>query len=1022
MPDIPYINPGAELDAATWNPLFAEADRKLTAILANHSLLWWNDASGFAGAGTDGLTRFWQDGQTQIAPEIISNIGFCGMCFWFGRNAMTDLIFGPFDDYRIYDHRVFTDYVANNVLPPAESDDTVKVLRAKQFATGADYIAELRKIIGPTRGTPSGTNFFVQTVFGAISNPSILDFSLQAHTVDYTPGDNEPVPYKILDGGQYPCEHVRTYDAVELIFTTDFSFPDLWNKYNFFRLHNFSNAPITITFVGFVVTVPAFGSQCVRRTATGGTYTLGYNHFWQMLPGDPRVWFPTKTPWIRTTMTNVTHNNVINPNVVSLIFGKMRGNVGLGDNPYVGGIVTEMDWAKAWDMSGLYCGDGKPFPTPTPDTPVGDMVTQRGTILSVKTPVNDVSYRYPIQFKSWNTIQSDFAAGGIIVERGDYFQYRLSSDLPGSGAYHDIIDGTTNFTALINFSDLAPARAILNGTVGGALFINPYSDNNQRLQWTPVLNYASDSQSITFAPGPFANFGYEIPQVTPISTYQSQIVQTSISTVTASYRFTPFGMVYWWDISITLQAEPEDDHAFDSLNGVIWRAKDNVLTGRATGWIPSSFPQPTLELPLGPAGDIAVQSFRSPANIGYLRPPGNITTIPSLDFGTYGFRWYPDWRYLTEKTDLTESEVAGLTASVELPQCNVCRRYSEVNQYHITSAYVAKTSITLAQGHDFTKEQDGDGPLPPGYNATWRGIRATVLSNDGSWDFQDDTGGAIPGQIVFERMPMLVEHYNGIASYVNCISRYVPLNASNIWFQLIAPQRESAGLVLYEYLAPLPYTTPPTPAQVIVAGSYSVWPGSAFFTTDPTNGGRARFSYADLMAFFALWGIRTRTDIPAYDGSHIDAGDGNYFFTAPTPGFVWVDNATLGQMTAHWGLGISYSELVTSCVAALDPSNPSYPSNFFTFSIADAWEHTPPDNTITGNNLGGHEGGVKFIGAAITAGSAVIWGKAYGSGVITDVGHVEFGDLIVHGEPIVFITTRFGLGVVAVYPDFSVAF
>lgn len=888
---VPYLEPGNQLDASYWNTLFQAADAKLTLILASHSLLWWNLAS-------NGFRNLWP--------------GYNGKCFFFGDpNLVTDIVFGAYADYFQYSHQPFLNYVAA-ILPPDKHDDNVKLLTPNASVTPATWYPQI--------GVKAGQS--------TVATAAILDFSMQAHTVQYTPnaGTIPPSTYKILDNLQINPEHVRLYDVAELVCTASTVIPDLWNKYNFFRIHNFSQKAIAVTFNGYVANVPAFGSQCVRRSGVGATYTPGWNHFFPMMAGDPRTFWPANSAYAIQSGTNIASNNCINPSIVAQIFGAMLnrndggirgGVVGVQTDNLTngGGVITDMDWSVAWDASNIYCGTGKPFGAIDPGTLIGDLLVQKGALLSIQMPSGMVNnrqgaspgtqaFRYPITFNGFETIISDFAAGGITVVQNPDGTFTLTSILAGSlTRAHDVLDVSSNFNWTfggqldlghdINIqgngvSTLTPTGGV---TTNDELVLRPLPTQSQLLAPRMGVNAVITGQTSTVnlsstvvgVPNPppvsfsytsmALNFGQgnEYPTgFPPANTLQT--VQTlknlGITTATPNSKFTAFGLIVWWDVQVTVTGS-------DNFSGeASWLFNGLQASMRPMIWMQPAFPNPT-------SGNVSGNLQRSPANIGLYRGISDVTPLIPSQSPFPGGRYFPDWTYLAETNALTDSVVKTIANSTELPKCNIVRAFSLQGLFHITAFYAAKAAILLARSWNFAKEQDGPGPLPSGYNAQWPQIRQSLLTNDLTWDSYPSGGGIAAGPAVFERMPICVEHYNAIASYVNCANRYIPLNQASI-FEGIASYNidlNTAGGALFDAQGNQPYL---------------VWPRDAYMAWNGSGSGEGE----GLMAL----GITPLTALPSYPAS-----------LTGNPNFKWIDIDTVQSFATSWGFTLAFAGVFVPC-------------------------------------------------------------------------------------------------------------
>lgn len=118
-----------------------------------------------------------------------------------------------------------------------------------------------------------------------------LDGSLQAHT-------------RLIDGETYwlkpeaqaRSERVHKLRVAEIVVEnkTSITIQKEWNKYNFFRVHNFGRTPIRAIFEGETIRheyeIEAFGCIAVRRTTIDSGYSAPYKYLFEARSGDGRFY------------------------------------------------------------------------------------------------------------------------------------------------------------------------------------------------------------------------------------------------------------------------------------------------------------------------------------------------------------------------------------------------------------------------------------------------------------------------------------------------------------------------------------------------------------------------------------------------------------------------------------------------------------------------------------------------------------------------------------------------------------
>jgi hypothetical protein len=376
---IPYLGPGEKVTADKWNTLYAEIDARLAKHYSNLSILLWGDAIY--------SRRFYFFPPENNSPtwDSVGRTWFDWRAYNFG--------FSPF--HRRYEHNIFHDLinslpVASEPLPgapdqrPAKDEDWPVVrLRVDDFG---GLSTQWSPLIWPDNNNwPAADALFV---------------SLEAHKRNLNGKDY--FVYIDYSGGP---EYIHKFSPVEIILGDigpSFTFPDNWNKYNVFRFHNLQPQPLTVNFGShFTFTVPPTGSRCVRRTAVNGAYTVGFNYFQKLLPGDP--WFFKWNGGAARAVTGAPVEDYMGMstdwcNVTDIFCGL-----------HVGGLLYNTDWdtsfvpdlpsldhTKIWDVSSIYCNADYPggkfevktpaggyFPTIADSLPIGDLCFHRGKLLVV---------------------------------------------------------------------------------------------------------------------------------------------------------------------------------------------------------------------------------------------------------------------------------------------------------------------------------------------------------------------------------------------------------------------------------------------------------------------------------------------------------------------------------------------------------------------------------------------------------------------------------------------------------------
>lgn len=193
--------------------------------------------------------------------------------------------------------------------------------------------------------------------------PSVLEDSLEAHT--RTDGDVEF--YLLADLYTIPEKHYR-FAVAELVYEgsgyESVTFPEEYDKYQFFRIHNLNAYAMSFQFVGGpTYTIPRWGQIAVRRTrengpTPAGDYVSGWKYCWKFEAGDPRFFCHlAEDAGLYATMSA---NNVTNPAILYRWIDEfeIRARQGVPGAWYT-------DKHSVYDMQALYVPTHYPSPSDT---------------------------------------------------------------------------------------------------------------------------------------------------------------------------------------------------------------------------------------------------------------------------------------------------------------------------------------------------------------------------------------------------------------------------------------------------------------------------------------------------------------------------------------------------------------------------------------------------------------------------------------------------------------------------------
>lgn len=512
---IAYLAGGESPTAACMNKLFMAMDRKLGKLLSGKSPVIAQSAN--FPAFLLGKTFFFTHGQPTV---YCSQVPGC-----VGLNGGTPMV------VRDYVHAQFTSAVA--ALDPTQIvwDETNRTANVPKF---------------PFITTASGTGAYVY--YPAYPNdPGIpcsasltaeayrvgfLENSLQCHYLMHQgASDTTPVPYYIWethsssaagDPTQVKFSNAKMpekrYDwaVAELILEgqTALTIPAAWDKYKFFRIHNLNPANATVTFQmdasatpkTFVVTVPAFGCQTVRRSSVAGGYALNGNYFWWAVSGDPRFyWFQPCGYGLANQTTNrfawawdgrvadtMMQNNLTNP--VGLLDWIEYFTRDVDDFPGINnywatasihaGFIKDLSefHSEYGHYSSLYGDPGNPA------TCLGDLIHHKGTVYAVqasKTQTDAISGKPFLKvikgaFNGYATFVADMAALGVTASLNASGDYQLTNANP---TQYDVVlvPVGTNF---LKRGDTVPDHVVLAGPPESAT--GTYTIENLVLEQDPT--------------------------------------------------------------------------------------------------------------------------------------------------------------------------------------------------------------------------------------------------------------------------------------------------------------------------------------------------------------------------------------------------------------------------------------------------------------------------------------------------------------------------------------------------------
>ena len=369
---IPYKNPGDSLTADEWNAIMTAMD----ALLANY----WGGLSQVLSQGFSfGKHFFFFNPVTP--PAGLHPLAYAALSTVQAHPGL----YMPPGYYRQYNHAAITGLVGgldkdadtpNNAFSP-----TFGVMRLA-LPSASYWWSTLFPEGG--YGTYSSGIITYLDLGMCLQVLKVLGYAVTFGTKTVL------TPPRLMANGQ--VEQVLPWDEINLMVSGNLAFPADWNKYNFFKIHNFGRAAAVVTFDGaFAVTVAAGASQCVRRTGPGGTYTLGGKYYQTMLPGDPRFYNYTALddsnggidPTTGLPLYACAGPSVFQPMNLPLLAGQQLGR--------------NFDLRQFINLASLYNGAGL-LASCGLSTLMGDLMVMQGAVLGVRYSAGGGVYDNPAKY------------------------------------------------------------------------------------------------------------------------------------------------------------------------------------------------------------------------------------------------------------------------------------------------------------------------------------------------------------------------------------------------------------------------------------------------------------------------------------------------------------------------------------------------------------------------------------------------------------------------------------------------
>ena len=778
MPDIPYLVGGEEVTAARLNTLTAEADRRASLALDNHSILYLlgenADVTRTDFAPFLGPTHIFKDG-----PQPIS--GYWGT--WS------------------YDHSVFTDAIST----ASELDYPNAGTGIGAPEGGWPVASESQKWV---RLNPIAESYF--TTIGKLkrdssgdwrNTTSLLRFSLEAHKRLHTKEDGTDEEFWIEEtfsaasdtAGEFArpvyLQRIRQFEQAEIIFegtgTEAFDFPHNWNKYLFLRFHNLRAGLLVVRFrkadgsIVHTLEVDPYRSKCVRRTAPEGTYTDGYNYFQKFLTGDPRF-------YQHNTCNNVANPSIIIPFVNRLLAGRTFLDSGLSTHR----ICIPMVELDPHVRAPLPSGYDSLFAGAADESKLGDNLHHKGALKEIDTGALTLE---SMSFNGYGTLDQIVETQEVgddlqIKSRNDRDIIAFSTNLicTEAGApriVHPIIDGSQWFTLDRHMPTQLSVRIVEAETEATVSYYSVTDAGglgevvNQTITRTTASFNAPEVDADTLRP--------HLDTIEGAKQRYFDQSQSAATTFSTTAQLTAGGLAI-----LTTQTIP--------LTAPFAAADVGDLEGRQ---LSASVISPIFNYNQNP-DDLAVQDVLLNS---FSIDGQNLVIKRAVIFTDYGFPDCDNWFYtgfLTPRfTRIYSDSSHSAQPTGAGPHPDFDEGAQNVNGEDIKliahrAVFKATDIQILSPREEANDYQSGDVGILPNNdvlfgatkNATtaayWAANRDRLLQNriyysdDNDGSAFDHTQGFPDARVMyrFVRMELAVEHYNNLAAKVNSIARYKVLN------------------------------------------------------------------------------------------------------------------------------------------------------------------------------------------------------------------------------------------------------
>jgi len=352
---ISYLNPDDPVTAARWNGIFAQAETLLSNALGGLSAV-------FVGAD-----KQWDRGffffDPQNPPSTLHPVAAAFLAGYLNNLG---------SNQKVMFWRQYSDVPIGVQIAGLSQISNSSKFHVVELAlpTWTAWLAA----IYPSGFGGASTSGMNQTISGVVyAANNCLDVSLAVIKASVS-GTNYAATFSDVT----QAEHAQPFKPIDVFINAGLTWSSAWDKYSVVRVHNCATTAQAATFGSVSATIPAGGSQCFRKLATGWILCGAYFHTMQSNDGRFMV-----SPEATGGAASIFMPGLV-ANVLSATLGISSSNFG-----------AQLDPTQFWDLSGIYnnpsytpasAGEKAPpaggyFPALSDSNLLGDCIIHRGKVL-----------------------------------------------------------------------------------------------------------------------------------------------------------------------------------------------------------------------------------------------------------------------------------------------------------------------------------------------------------------------------------------------------------------------------------------------------------------------------------------------------------------------------------------------------------------------------------------------------------------------------------------------------------------